>query len=307
MKKWDNGMKRLLVESPQDILDWVLQGASFTGNRSQEFESIMLDADVMHEALYLDKPILLHLEFQSGPHPDMEQRLLEYSVLAHRYYEHPICSVVIYLKKGGRVATSPLIRTLPDGEEFLRFRFHVILLWDIPYEELMAKGLPGLLPLAPLAKDGAKREVVEQIIARLAPPGESARKELLALTRLFASLAFDNQEDQEWLKRRFEMLKDILRDTPAYQQILEEGREEGRGEGREELRRSIQSLGQNLLDVVQTRFPRLKTITKRQIVLIKRPETLGNLLTRAALVSTEEEMREALITWEEPEAPEEEI
>src|SRR6266487_3387892 len=101
-------------------------------------------------------------------------------------------------------------------------------------------------------------------------------------------------------KRRFEVLRDILRDTPAFQQILEEGREEER-------QKSIQSLGQNLLDVVQTRFPRLKTITKRQILLIKRPETLGNLLTRAALVSTEEEMREALITWEEPEAPEEEI
>ncbi len=299
MKKWDNGMKRLLVESPQDILDWVLQGASFTGNRSQEFESIMLDADVMHEALYLDKLILLHLEFQSGPHPDMEQRLLEYSVLAHRYYEHPICSIVIYLKKGGRVATSPLIRTLPDGEEFLRFRFHIILLWDIPYEELMAKGLPGLLPLAPLAKDGAKREVVEQIIARLAPPGESARKELLALTRLFASLAFDSQEDQEWLKRRFEMLRDILRETPAYQQLLEEGREEER-------QKRVQSLSQKLLNVVQTRFPKLKTMTKRQISLMKRPETLEDLLVKVALSSNAEEAKDALNAWEEADVSNEE-
>jgi predicted transposase YdaD len=152
-------------------------------------------------------------------------------------------SGLIYLKKGGPVATSPLIRTLPDGEEFLRFRFHVIQLWDIPYEELMAKELPGLLPLVPLAKGGAKREVIEEIIVRLTTQGGPARKELLALTRLFASLAFDNQEDQEWLERRFEMLRDILRDTPAYQQLLEEGREEER-------QKSIQLLSQNLLDVV---------------------------------------------------------
>jgi hypothetical protein len=37
----------------------------------------------------------------------------------------------------------------------------------------------------------------------------------MALTSLFASLAFKSQEDQLWLKRRFEVLKDILRqDTP---------------------------------------------------------------------------------------------
>lgn len=30
VKLWDNGMKRLLAESPQDFLDWLLDGAYFT-------------------------------------------------------------------------------------------------------------------------------------------------------------------------------------------------------------------------------------------------------------------------------------
>ena len=50
--------------------------------------------------------------------------------------------------------------------------------------------------------NGVKRLLMAQ--------GQPASKELLALTRLFASLAFKSKEDQEWLGRRFAMLKDIL-------------------------------------------------------------------------------------------------
>src|SRR6266516_2319202 len=111
------------------------------------------------------------------------------------------------------------------------------------------------------------------------------------------------------MKRRFEVLRDILRDTPAYQQLLEEGRKEGRKEGLEEglakgleeglakglqqaHERARQRLGQKLLDLVQTRFPKLKTITKRQISLIKRPETLEDLFIKVAQTSIEEEAKD---------------
>src|SRR5882672_7261933 len=60
--------------------------------------------------------------------------------------------------------------------------------------------------------------------------------ELLALTQLFASLAFDKDdiENQTWITRRFAMYRDIFRDTPAYQQILAIGLEEGLEKGLEE-------------------------------------------------------------------------
>jgi predicted transposase YdaD len=242
----------------------------------------------------------------------MEQRLLEYSVLACRHHQCSVCSVVIYLKEGGKVAISPLVRILPDGEEVLRFHFRVILLWDIPYQDLIAEGLPGILPLVPLARGGAKREVIEEVIARLMPEGKPARKELLALTRLFASLAFESKEDQEWLGRKFDMLKDILRDTPAYKQILEEGleeglekglkegREQGRKEGIEKERQErLQSLRSMILDLVQTRYPTLMKLAKGQTTIIEQPKTLEVLLVRVAQAATTEEAQNVFLTWEE--------
>jgi predicted transposase YdaD len=310
-KPWDNGSKRLLEEATQDFLDWLLKGAFFTGQRSQEFESRQLDADIMHEMLFQGERVLCNVEFQSGPDSEMELRLLEYCVLAYRRYLCPVYTVVVYLKKGGKVAVPPFVMRLPDGEEVLRHNFRVINLYEIPYEEMLAKGLPGLLPLVPLALNGARREVVEEIIRRLARPGEPVRKELLALTRLFASLAFKSQEDQEWLRRRFGMLKDILRETPAFQQILEEGLEEGLEKGREEglekgrkegseleQQRHLQSLRQKLLNLIHVRYSELFSLAQEQVSLIKEPEVLEDLFFKIAIAGSVKDVRSALLMQE---------
>jgi predicted transposase YdaD len=131
--------------------------------------------------------------------------------------------------------------------------------------------------------------------------GEPIRKELLALTRLFASLAFKSQDDQEWLKRRFEMLKDILRETPAFQQILEEGREDGRETGRKEgleleRQRILQSLRQKLLDLVQVRHSELFSLAQEQLPFIQQVEVLEDLFLKIAIAPTLEDAREALLT-----------
>jgi hypothetical protein len=37
----------------------------------------------------------------------------------------------------------------------------------------------------------------------------------------------NREADQDWLKGRFDMLDEVLRNTPAYQRILKEGRDKG--------------------------------------------------------------------------------
>jgi hypothetical protein len=164
-----------------------------------------------------------------------------------------------------------------------------ILLWNISYRELMDRGLPGILPLVPLARGGADREVIEEVIALLMPMEESVKRELLALTLLFASLAFERSEDQEWIRRKFEMLKDILRGTPAYQYIYEEGREE-------EHQKHLRSLQQKILEIVQKRYPRLAKLAQKQVVGIVQTELLEDLLIKVAMAPTPEEVQNALLS-----------
>jgi len=239
----------------------VIPGAFCTGKLSEKFESFDIEADAIQETLFCDKLALVHVEFQSGPDTKMAQRLLEYLVMAYRRYKCPVISYVIYLKKCA-LPKPPLVLTLPNGEECLRLNYKVIALHQTPYEELLAKGLKGLLPLIPFALNGARRDVVEELIMRLLPAHDTVEKELLTLLQLFASLAFDAKDiaSQEWLKRRFKVLNDILRETPAYQWILEEGREEERVE-------RLRFLHDFLVETVQDRFPMLVSEAK---ILVER-------------------------------------
>jgi predicted transposase YdaD len=169
-------------------------------------------------------------------------------------------------------------------------------------------GLVGLLPLLPLTHEGARREVVERTITKLAAAEEQPRQELLALTYGLASLAFENEADQEWLRRRFEMLYDMLRDTPAFQDIMNEGRQEGleqgleqglergREEGRKEGR---EALRQALLAIVQARFPSPRIIrqAKGQAAIIDDPAVLQDLIVKASLAESAEEAERYLLDW----------
>jgi hypothetical protein len=62
-----------------------------------------------------------------------------------------------------------------------------------------------------------------------------------------AALVFTTEGEDEWLKARFFMQHDILKDTWVFQEIRKEGREEGLGEGKKE----------EFIQFVEIRFPPL--------------------------------------------------
>jgi len=315
---YDNGTRRLMGICAQDLVEWLLPGAFCTGKLSEKFESFDIEADAMQETLFYDKLALVHVEFQSGPDTGMAQRLLEYLVMAYRRYKCPVISYVVYLKKCA-LPKPPLVLTLPNGEECLRLNYKVIALPQTLYEELLAKGIKGLLPLVPLAHNGARRDVIEELILRLLPAHDTVEKELLALLQLFASLAFgkENKESQEWLKRRFRVLNDIFRETPAYQWILEEGREEGflkgkeeghlvgkkegRLEGRlegqmEERQTLLLSMREVLVKMVQGRFPPLSALATAQADRVEDVEQIQDLLVKISTALTLEQVQQHLLS-----------
>jgi flagellar biosynthesis/type III secretory pathway protein FliH len=142
---------------------------------------------------------------------------------------------------------------------------------------------------------------VEAAIAGLAPPGEKPDAELLAFTLEFASLVFKNEPDREWLKRRFKMFNDILRETWVSQELIQEGEEKGLKKGLEQgIKQGMQqgmqqSLRQTLLDVVQARFPELAFLTRGQAAFIEDPEILRGLIVKMSTAQTVEEAKQHLL------------
>lgn len=290
-KPYDNGSRRLLTVSAQDLLDWLAPGACFTGQFSEQFQSAELDADSMIETIRNGEREFVQIEFQSVPDPDMAQRLLEYSILAYRRYQCPVRSYVLYLRKGGEPPKPPLIRKYTDGEKFLWFRYKPIQIWNMPHREWLDQDCKGLFPLVPLMRGGARCEVVEEVIDRLQPANDTISKERLALTGLFADLAFSKPEDKLWSKRRFAMLDDIFKETLLYQHIRSGGLDEGRETERE---RELRSLQQKLLDIFQKRYPKLNQLAQKKLTRVNDPEVLEQLFANMLLASNESDVKQYL-------------
>jgi hypothetical protein len=104
---------------------------------------------------------------------------------------------------------------------------------------------------------------------------------------------FRSEADKAWLRRRFAVLKDYLREHSwTFKETLEEGREEGRVEGREEGR--VEEARRNIEAFVQVRFPALLASVKSQIVSTTDLEKLQNFLLTVGMAQTEEEVTKAL-------------
>lgn len=149
----------------------------------------------------------------------------------------------------------------------------------------MQTDLAGLLPLLPLTRDGARREVIEEMITGLI---SSEKTESLWIGYALATKVL--KDDLKWLRRRFAVFSDILRETPAFQEVLAEGLEKGLKEG------ELRAQRQTLLAVVQERFPGIVDLAKKQADTIEDPEALRRLIVKMSIVQTSEEARQYLLS-----------
>lgn len=284
-KPYDDAMKKLIGENSQDLLSWVAPGALFGKQLPYELSVENIYADGLIQASLDGNEFLAHFEFQSRNDVRIGERLLEYNVLASRQYNYlPVFSCVIYLKNHDDVPKSPFIRELPTGEEVVRFHYRSIELGKQTSADLVQTGLVGLLPLLPLTQDGARREVVEQMITQLV----SAEK-IESLWIGYALAAKVMKNDLPWLRRRVAMLDDFLRDSPVYQEVLAEGLEKG-------LKKGLEAQRQTLLDIVQERFPEIVPLVKKQADAIEDPEVLRRLTVKMSIVRTSKEAEQYLLS-----------
>ncbi|MBE3560006.1 MAG: hypothetical protein IMW89_12375 [Ktedonobacteraceae bacterium] len=310
-KPWDHGTRALVRASPQAFTRLVIPGAHYVRTRPEKLKTWQLETDTLLEVTFNDQPLLLHLEFQTYRDAEMPERLLRYNVLVRSEFGLPVLSCVIYLLKDGTVAARPLRWSVPSRREVLLFDYEVLEIASLTPEELLQAGQPGLLPLLPLTKEGARREIVKQMFDLL-PPEQYKDLDLIGFT--FASLVFRRLKatnDLEWLQRSFSHMQDIIRETPVYEWILQEGLEEGRKEGLEkglkegrkegQKEGSLKALRETLVEIVKVRFPALHELAKACVAVLEQPDALQKLTVQVSVARDEAEARQHLLALEAPE------
>ena len=288
-KQWDSFIKLLAEENQQDLVTFLLPGAIFEKELNSEMQSRVLEADLLYMVNLDGVQVVLHVEFQKRRDGDMGRRLWKYNAQATIITDLPVYSFVVYLQQDGHVVQSPYKLPFPGKDAAHLFFFDTIKLWEIPGAFFKQEGIEGLLPLLPLAQDGAHHEVVDDMIASLERAGKS---NLLTLAYNFAALVFKSAQDQDWLRKRFTMLSgDMLEDSWAYREMTAEARQKGFDKGLDKglHQGEIQARREAVLDIVQDRFPPLVALVSSHIQKIDDTTLLRRLIVKLSAAQTVQE------------------
>ena len=294
---WDDTLKRLIMANPQDFVSMIIEEARYEGDLASELKNWTRRADVVMSILLHGEKMVLDVEIQSTQDDTMGQRLLEYNVLATREHNCRVISCVIYLREEKNIVESPLIWELPNGAQILVFRYIVMKMWEIPVQDILESGLIGLYPLLPLAEGGKQHHVVDTMIEQIVA---AKQWHLLSFCHIIAGLVFTEEQDHEYLQRRFAVFEDILAESWVYQEIEKKGLEKGVKQGLEKgvkqgLERGLMSYRQTILQIVQARFPTLTDWVQQQLNAVTDLTMLQNMSVSVSLAQSSEEARMALL------------
>lgn len=217
--------------------------------------AVPLDADLSTVSPRSDKLFrvgppaggLVHLELQAGRAADLPAQLHLYNTLAEYRHPGPVRTVLLLLRPEADGPTlSGTFTRADEAGEYLRLRYRVVRLWQLPCE-LLLTGPPGLIPFGLLTDDARPgladnlRRVDDRLQA--AGLGQADHAEVLTACQLLLGLRYDGG----MVRDLFGRLR-VLRESSGYQLILDEGRQEGRAEG------ELRGLREAILDAGEGKF-----------------------------------------------------
>ena len=230
-KKSDLGSKRLIGLAPNNWAKWVTQQPEleFRAILSGEFQWIERASDVILQVFSPQHGEFLILnELQLRYKGNLPQRMRSYAALAEEKFYLPIYPVLV------NILPPKTSLTIPDRyqSEFLGIHayqgYRVINLWEVEANLVFEQNLSSLLPFVPILRGGGEPSTVRQALRELR--ANESLQDLEPLLSFFASFVLEIPLVREIM--RWDMT--VLRESPWYNTILEEGWQEGFQSGRQE-------------------------------------------------------------------------
>ncbi|HBY95884.1 MAG TPA: hypothetical protein DEP84_18340 [Chloroflexi bacterium] len=232
MKTADIGTKRLVSLAPTPWARWLTGDATVEvlDVLSGEFQWVSRANDVLVKAQSDGHgAFLIANEIQFRPDRRMGARLRAYAALAEERYDLPVYPVVVnILPPRPQVAITTSYRS-----EFLglvaRQDFKVVNLWEVDVNLVFEQNLVTLLPFVPILNGGQHQAALSRAVTLLR--ADETIAELEPLLAFFASFVLESEVVRRIM--RWDMA--VLRESPWYAEILQEGIEQGIEQGQVEM------------------------------------------------------------------------
>ncbi|WP_435184169.1 Rpn family recombination-promoting nuclease/putative transposase [Cylindrospermopsis raciborskii G7] len=231
VKKSDIGGKRLIGLSPQAWGRWVTGDKTIKVQEiiNSELQWIERESDVLLKAHSPEcGDFILLNELQLRHDAKMPRRMRAYAALVEEKYGLLVYPVVVNILQPG---PTEIIRNRYESE-IMGCRayqdYRVINLWEIEAETVFEQNLSSLLPFVPILKGGNSEVNLRQALLNLRK--NQVLGDLEPLLSFFASFVFDIPLVQQMM--RWDMT--VLRESPWYNEILQEGLQKGLQKGLQE-------------------------------------------------------------------------
>jgi len=267
----DRPIKLLFEREAQSLLPFIGEtGAQVTAAESVSLSVPRREVDCV---LRLERDGAIwyrHLEFQSGPDPDMARRCFEYNSRLIVDYGVPVFTTVLYLFPGADKGAVDAFRLHIGDKLAYEWRYDVVRLWEISVDLAFEADDAGSLALVPLLQGGGPPEKVQEAVRRLAArPGPQSADALSVLIDL-ASQRYDRATLRNMLG------KERIMQSYLWQMGMDEGKAEGKAEGEAKglARGEIQAARQICADLTKAFHPRLAKRVLPTIKACDQPATL---------------------------------
>jgi predicted transposase YdaD len=238
-KPYDDAFKELAehaAEALLQLIDALPAGARVVELLPREVSAQALLPDQPYRIEGAGEPHIAHVEGETRYRFDLLDRVAGYQTRLWLDHQLPVYTYVIILSPAGMPPRAPSRKVIKVGHLTVTARCEIIRLWKVSAKKALALGDENLLPLIPLM-DGGSEELRKSAQALRSIPNQVRQRELSLHFVMLGSLRYRKPDIINLLLGGTTMIysRQVLRETPFYQEILEEGREEGRTEARRAL------------------------------------------------------------------------
>lgn len=218
---FDSVCKFIAENFTADVTTWLLgEPVELARLEPSELLSSPIYADTL--VLLESRSLILHIEFQVEPKPELPFRMADYAIRSFRRFPGPekrLRQVVVYLRQ----SQSPLVYQTTFERDGMRHEFEVIRIWEVPASRFQE--LPGLLPFAVLAQTSNPEETLRWVVEQIEGISDrSQRGEVAASAAILAGLVLDKRLIRSVLR------EDVMKESVVYQDIVATAEERGRRE-----------------------------------------------------------------------------
>jgi predicted transposase YdaD len=221
---YDTAFKEFADQDPELLL--MLVGALPPGAKVKPLpRSVSISAllpDQPYEVISATEHFIAHIEAQTRYKKPMPVRFVNYDAYFWIRYQLPVHSFLLVFLPQGMPDDAPTTMTVEAGGLTLTVKYTVVRIWELPAAEALKSGRASILPFVPLMKGGqAELEASAQALGQVAD--EPLRQRLSLHFVMLGSLRYNRVELLDLLGRTTMIPLHVLKETPFYQEIREEG------------------------------------------------------------------------------------